>query len=463
MPRRIQALVLCASFFLAAGARAADERQVSARLRGACDALLRMAVRKPYGLAWPAPDGHELNLPRGAHLVSMEPHSTPAAGLVLLWAGKALGEERYETAAHQAARGVAASLLPNGRVPDRAVFDTRARPRDGASSAFADRAATYAGLALMLAVVDEGKDDSLVRSAATRAATFLTQQQTGTGAWAVSDAGEPGDDDSGSARQIPLHEADYRDATLAVLYAYEVLGSVPLRKSVEAAVKQLMSMRVGRSESAGALWHGAYTLAGQPLQLAGGGLAVDTLASRHALHALFAVHVILGGEGTQLAIEESANRLVALRYENDGWDRFYPLNDGEVRKKPKGPDRGPVFRDANAPAESHGEFDIPPLLVAIGQMQQLGRAKYLDRLSQHLTPRQHLAQTLVGLDDSPLLLKLPTTAAEAKAYAEAHREEWAAMDAGGVADVKTRVGRIRALLVRLKVERLVKGDGGGGP
>jgi hypothetical protein len=456
MPRWIQALVLCASLFPAGRACAADGQQISVRLRGECDALLRMGVQKPYGLAWPAPDGHELTVARGAHLVSMDVHSTPTAGLVLLWAGEALDEERYLTAAHQAARGVAASLQPNGRVPNRAVFDTRPRSRDGTTTAFADRSATYAGLALMLAVIDEGKDDAVIRSAATRAATFLTQQQTGTGAWAVSMTQDSEADDSVPARQVPLQTTDYRDATFAVLYAYEVLGSVPLRKSVEAAAKQLIVMRITRSESASGLWHGPHTLAAHPLPLPDGGFAVDALASRHALHTLFAVHLVLDGETTQLAIEESANRLVALRYENDRWDRLYPFNGGEVRKKPEGPDPGPLFHDPNAPAVPHGEFGIPPLLIGIGQVQQFGRAGYLARLSKHLTPRQHLAQMLVGLDDAALLLKLPTTAAEAKAYAEAHREEWEAMDAAGVVDVKTRVRRIHTLLIRRNVQRLLE-------
>src|SRR5688500_12702510 len=303
MARRIQALVMVLLVLPCFAAANADEKELTARLRAECDALLRMAVQKPYGIAWPASDGQDVTIPRGAHLVSLDPLATPSAGLVLLWAGKVLEEERYLTAAQQAGRGIAASLQPNGRVPSRAVFDTRSRPRDGASTALPDRKATYAGLALMLTVVQQAKDDSLVRSAAMRAATFLTQEQTGSGAWAVSIADAGGDS---PGKQIPLHETDYRDATLAVLYAYEVLGSVPLRKSVEAAVKQLMEMRITRSRSAAGLWQGSYSLAAQPMPVAGGGFAVDSVASRNALHTLFAVQLILGSdEATQLVIEES--------------------------------------------------------------------------------------------------------------------------------------------------------------
>lgn len=451
MARRIQALVIVLLVLPCSAAANADEKELTARLRAECDALLRMAVQKPYGLAWPAPDGQEITIPRGAHLVSLDPLSTPSAGLVLLWAGKVLEEERYLTAAQQAARGVAASLQPNGRVPSRAVFDTRSRPRDGASTALPDRRATYAGLALMLTVVQHAKDDSLVRSAAMRAATFLTQEQTGSGAWALSipDAGDS------PARQIPLHETDYRDATLAVLHAYEVLGSVPLRKSVEAAAKQLMEMRITRSRSAAGLWQGSYSLAAQPMPVAGGGFAVDSVASRNALHTLFAVQLILGSdEAAQLVIEESANRLVTLRYGDDTWDRLYPLADGEVQKKGGGPDHGPVFHDPNAPAQPHGDFGIPPLLLSIGQVQQKGRAAYLAPLCKYLTPGEHIALSLCGLNDSPLLLTIPTTPEEAKAYAAARREEWDALDSPGVADARTRIRRIHALLIRRIVEEL---------
>jgi hypothetical protein len=146
---------------------------------------------------------------------------------------------------------------------------------------------------------------------------------------------------------------------------------------------------------------------------------------------------------------------VALRYDNGQWDRLYPLEDNEVRKKPGGPDPGPPFANPDAPAQPHGDFGIPPLLNAVGQMQQKGRAAYLERLSKHLTPKQHLAQALCGLRDSPLLLTLPTTAEEAKAYAAAHHEEWAALDSPSVANVHTRIRRVHALLIRRHVQRLL--------
>lgn len=457
--------MIFAVVFVCSGARADDrgDGELAARLRAECDALLRMAVQKRYGLAWPAPDGGGITLPRGANLVSMDPLSTPSAGLVLLWAGKSLGDERYLTAAHQVARGIAASLHHSGRVPARVVFDTRPRPRDGAAVAFPDRAPTYAGLALMLTAVDQGNDDALVRSAATRAATFLTRQQAATGLWPVLVSENAEANDSAADRQVPLTDTDYRDATLAVLYAYEVLGTVPLRKSVESAVEQLLEMRITRSRSAAGLWHGAYTIAGQPLPRENGAFAVDTLASRNALHTLFAVHVTLGGDATQAAIEEAANRLVALRYANGEWDRVYPLTNDEVIKKPDGPDSGPVFADPAAPPKSHGDFGIPPLLTAIGQMQQLGRAAYLNQLAKRLPHKQDLAQTLCGLGASPLLPNLPATREEAQAYADAHREQWKALDSSGVAGVETRIRRIHTLLIRRHVERLLAADGGGAP
>ena len=460
MPRWIQAFASCLLLFARANAFAdppADDQELTARLRAECDALLRVAVVKPYGTAWPAPDGDQSTLPRGANLVSLDPLSTPSVGLMLLWAGRSLGEEKYVHAAHHAARGIAVSLQHSGRVPSRVVFDTSVRPRDTGGGAFPDRAPTYAGLALMLSVVDDGAENTLVRSAAARASTFLTRQQTGSGAWAVVVSKEGDDEkekDSATNRQIPLHTTDYRDGTLALLYAYEVLGDVPLRKAVESAIDQLIKLRITRSKSATGLWHGAYNLSNQPLPGDGETYAVDSLATRHALQTLFAVHVVLGGDSTITAIEETANQLVALRYPQGQWDRHYPMTKDEVRKKETGPDQGSTFANPAEPAQLHGDFGLPPLLNAIGKLQQSGRAKYLEQSAKALSHKQQLALTLCGLSDSPLTPDLPTTREEAKAYSEANRERWDRLDSGGVADTETRVRRIHALLIRRHVNKL---------
>jgi hypothetical protein len=119
-----------------------------------------------------------------------------------------------------------------------------------------------------------------------------------------------------------------------------------------------------------------------------------------------------------------------------------------------------VFADPTAPPKPHGAFGIPPLLAAVGKLQEVGRANYINQLARHLNPRQHLAQTLCGLSDSPLMLDLPTTREEAQTYAEAHREQWKALDSGGVANVETRIRRIHALLIRRHVEKLLAASPG---
>src|SRR5262245_43981101 len=101
---------ICLALLIAAPLFAAEPQGPFARqLSQECHALMQAAIRRPYGWAWdnvpPAPAARNSTVPRH---VTLEPMGTPAAGLLLLWSGQLLGEAKYEQAAIDTARGLAA-------------------------------------------------------------------------------------------------------------------------------------------------------------------------------------------------------------------------------------------------------------------------------------------------------------------------------------------------------------------
>src|SRR5688572_13730321 len=215
-----------------------------ARLAAGCDELLRAAVKTPYGWGWKSyeraaqPDDPRAAPPRPAvsrrgsqppQAATIDVRSTAAAGLVLHLAGRQLGDARYTHAALQAARAVAAVQMNTGQVPATGVVRANAGGRDE-PAAVPSRAATCAGLSLLLTLVhddqadeaDAGSDaaDALAREggpihrAAVKAANWLAGQQTRSGGWLVAyppDAA-PGD----ATRLVRLDTPEYRDATIAL-------------------------------------------------------------------------------------------------------------------------------------------------------------------------------------------------------------------------------------------------------
>jgi len=160
---------------------AAPQGPAAQQLAQECDALIASAVKRPYGWAWTSQATDAAAAADRKPQVDMRPGATPAAGAVLLWAGLLLEEPRYVEAAVNVARGVVASQASNGNVVTEPTFGPTAGKREP-PAAVPDRAATRAGVALLLACVgaDESKDELLKRSAI-RAAAWLAKQQANDG------------------------------------------------------------------------------------------------------------------------------------------------------------------------------------------------------------------------------------------------------------------------------------------
>ncbi|HWP40992.1 MAG TPA: hypothetical protein VNL70_08700, partial [Tepidisphaeraceae bacterium] len=236
--------LLCAAAWVVGGDLAAAQGRYARQLAAECDALLADAVRRPYGWAWDtaalAPAGRAATPPRS---VSMQPLATPAAGLVLLYAGQLLDEPRYRQAALQAARGLAAAQTDRGQIPRRAIFGSTASGQDE-PALIPDRGATRAGVALMLMVIDstEPKPEALTRPAI-RAARWLESQQARDGGWHIAD---PPDARPGHAKRlIRLDDPDYRDSTYALLLSADITADRMTWHAAEQALQKLLSLRLG--------------------------------------------------------------------------------------------------------------------------------------------------------------------------------------------------------------------------
>src|SRR5688500_6905101 len=107
MARPTQVILIVMSLVSAAAARTLPA-DAAAAVRAEADALLKLAVQKPYGWAMPAsPAVVDPKSPKNATVVSME--STASAALLLFIGGDATGDERYWAGARQLARGIAAA------------------------------------------------------------------------------------------------------------------------------------------------------------------------------------------------------------------------------------------------------------------------------------------------------------------------------------------------------------------
>src|SRR5438874_2020374 len=95
------------TLFVSARAEEPASDKYRSLLAHECDALIASAAKRPYGWAWAAQsDRDSQKTPRSVG-VSLEPGATPAAGLLLLYAGDLLHELRYTDAARNVARGIA--------------------------------------------------------------------------------------------------------------------------------------------------------------------------------------------------------------------------------------------------------------------------------------------------------------------------------------------------------------------
>ena len=369
-----------------------------------CDGLVESAVRKPYGWAWSSaaepllPDGKPRPLPRDAAVISLEPGATPAMALTLHEAGLTLKRDDYLSAARQVARGILAAQDPAGRIPGSVIFAAAVTRLDG-TQPIPDRAPTCAALGLMLRILQHQPEDEQLRRGAARAALWLMRQQTPTGLWTTLHT--PAEPDEKSARITRLDGRDYRDCTIALLYAARVLDNQILRRAGERSAQQLARLGLQQSRTAQGLWHTAYELNGQPSQrLAAHARTIDALASRYSLQTLLAACVLTGDRKFLPAAQTAADSLRKLQYDDGLWQRLYQFRDGDVDRAPgPAPKPGEVFTDPNAKLS---ELDLPG---AFGLPETL---KAVQTFINDRTAECAAALTLVGTTDFPETASVPT-------------------------------------------------------
>lgn len=398
-------IVIFAILLACAAARSAESR-ANAR----CDELLASVIKKPYGWAWATasaeatlPDGRQRPIPKDAAIVSFAQGGTPSMGLLLHDAGLTLRREDCLNAARQVARGILAAQEPSGRIPSSAIFSTSVSRLDGVQ-AIPDRASTCAGLGLLLRIIQHQHDEQFRRGAA-RAALWLMRQQTSTGVWPVLCAPETKEEDEPAvdrtpARLVRLDGRDYRDCTLALLYAGRTMDDKILQRAGERAAQQLVRLGVQQSRTARGLWHTAYELNGQPsLRLAAHARTIDTLASRYCVQTLLAASVMSNDAELLEAARIAGESLRKLRYDDGLWQRLYEFRDGEL-ERPAGDAPRPteVFADPNrkiSPLLIPADFGLPRTLSALDE--------YLVKKTIELSP----APTLTGLTDHPESAAMP--------------------------------------------------------
>ncbi|MGE5607651.1 MAG: hypothetical protein ACM359_00205 [Bacillota bacterium] len=457
--RCLQAFLLAIFLIVGPHAAHADSAPSTQSLAADCDALLQTVVRRPYGWAWPAPAPADIKLPRGAVLVSFDPQASSTAGLLLYFAGQRLDKGSYLQAACQIARGIAAAQQSNGRIPNSAIFGTSAVPRIPGGP-ISDRSATCAALGLLLTLADDPTiQDKQIRRTATRAATWLMQQQAPAGGWLAAGGstevvGVPPRDPQrrpvGNQRSICLDSLDYRNCTFALVYAYEVLQDASYRRSAEKAIDRLLALRVDKPSKARGLWRSAYDLHDlQPNQTTNDPAhhPLDLLATRYALQTLIGYYLTLGGESTSSAIQSSAQTLESLellRQKPDTRYRYYSVDNDELT---------PVMGTAiPAFGPTPPQADVAEVLRTTAELKRSGRVTYRDLLSASCNLRQRLALAICGLSDDPPTLFLPMDRLQASELILKSSELSDAPQSPSSDDLSERVRRIWIQLLRINAD-----------
>ena len=444
-------MVCMAGAALAHSSLAAPQGRYARQLADECDALIALAVKRPYGWAWAAPTSS--GAPERKPPVDMRPPGSPAAGIVLLWAGLLLEEPKYVEAAVHVARGVVASQASNGNVVSQPTFGTTVGKREP-PAAVPDRAATNAGLALLLAVVgaDESKDE-IFRRAALRATGWLIKQQAHDGGW-PSATPESATDPRVPARLIRLDDRNVRDSTLALLLCASAADDRLAARAAHKAVEKLLALRISAPGRWNNLWSTFYRLNGSlEDDLADLRPGADMLASRRVVEVLLTSALVWPSEAEPAlaAAREAARSIRALRDTQGNWMRLYVLS-GE-QPTPAGESIfGPASTQPSEQLWQSGIFALDGMLAAFDRVQELGPERMGQELSRSATVQERLASTIVQLSDSPFVNDRPETAEEVDGYLSRHADLWRLLEGPPPEDLNQRVKRLYALLLRTRVE-----------
>jgi hypothetical protein len=379
----------------------------------------------------------------------MQSPGTPAAGILLWWSGKFLDEPKYQEAATQAARTIAAVQNSSGQIPQKVIFGVSANGRDE-PRAVPDRSATCAALAFTLTLIDEDQTKPAAR-AAHRASHWLLKQQNEDGGWP---AAFPPDATLGKViRLIRLDDANYRDATYAMLLSSDSLGDSLFAKSAEKSIAKLLSLRQSIRQattqplesSMTLLWSTAYRPSGAIDPTLGDFPAgVDVVASRCAMQTLLGAYLINGEKQAGPALDSAAQALLNLRNPDGTWQRIY-LAQSPTTQPTTSPTTEAIFdAPTTKPAQITGTFELQPILDAAQQLKLVGRDKYLAVLNQQFSIKQRLAATLCGLCDDPLSVDQ---------YLQKRDADFATLDDPPPDELSGRLKRLWLLFIRAKLER----------
>jgi hypothetical protein len=416
----------------------------SAELAAECRDLVARAVRRPYGWAWQ--QRLDVEPGRTPTIVEMGPRATPAAGLVLLWSGRFLGDVRLVEASRQVARAVAASIAPTGKLFVQPVFGASAGEHE-VPAVLPDRGPNCSALALLLAQVadiqsqgdrasDADKQQARYFSAAAfRLSYWLIKQETPNNNWpGLLPNGAASNDGAGggpiglpSARAIRLDEAGYRDSTLALILAATTLDRSDLKMQARRPVDALLRLRIPMGATDGGLFPAVLNLSGDGSVPAGFSIGPNAPACRHAMQILLAGQVIIGDAAYAQALADAATATIDRRRGDGLWSREMTRGDQTPLAGPTsapGAAAMPLF-DGSGP----GAFGLPGVLAAVAQVQRVGGDRFVAqvaaRQSAPLDAPQQIAATLVGLSDEPLSMAWPQSAQERDAWLAGRRQRFA--------------------------------------
>jgi len=386
--------------------------ELAETLTRSCDDLLQLAVRRPYGWGWPA-DGLS---PIGG--ISIDPTTTASAAFVLYWAGDALDKPAYKSAAVEAARGLAAAQLASGAIPPRVVFFQSKSGGFEHPALVADRRATCAAEGLFLTLLDDAGDtDPRLHGSAMRALTWLLRQQPANGCWPQADP--PATQPKDAVRLIRLDNGDWRNCTMTMLLAGDVLSNIQARLSVQRSNDFLLRLRIGEVSPIGKpLWAAAYGMDTFPsTRLSDLPPGIDVLATRMAMQTLLATDLSVDEPATRpldqagkttvaQAFTDAATALAKLPRYDGQWMRLYDY-DVDATKPPL-PPLDPALEAAPLVVKASrqtGDWGITAILQTADVLKRDGRKALIAQLSTEMNLHQRLAAAICGVEDQPSALK----------------------------------------------------------
>lgn len=479
--------LICIAILLSAPAASAQQPRgpFATQLARECEELMQSAVRRPFGWGWdnvgPA-SPVQGNAPRH---VTLESPGSASAGLLLLWAGELLDEAKFKQAAMDAARGIVASQIDAGKIPEHVLFASSGTTTRDPQQVVPDRSSTTAGLAFLLLTLEaqEKKPEPLVR-ASQRAAQWLVRQQLDDGAW--PSAHPPDVSARQTVRLIRLDTTTYRDSTLALLLSGEMLSDGGVLKASDKAVARLLALRftgirtpsvdtripttepttepadlpepLGEFETArryAGLWSTAYGLSGsldpRLTDFPGG---ADIVSSKFAMQTLIGAYLMTGNRQTGQALDAADRAVSQLRLPNGSWRKLYALQPttepAEVEERTGGTFGPPTTQSRFA----SGTFDLPPTLETVRQLKLVGQTRYVTMLSRPFTLRQRVAAILCGLSEDPFTLDLPISRDEIEPYLRKYQTDFQTLARPMPNDLSGRLRRIWLLLIRAKLEQM---------